>query len=55
MYAALMFLVAVVQSLILHQYFEGVNLVGMRMRTSIIASVYNKVKCPIVKRIEDDC
>jgi hypothetical protein len=43
MYAGLMFLVAVVQSLILHQYFEGVNLVGMRMRTSIIASVYNKV------------
>ncbi|XP_063443624.1 multidrug resistance-associated protein 1-like isoform X2 [Mytilus trossulus] len=43
LYSVLMFLVAVVQSLILHQYFHGAQLVGMRLRTSIIAAVYNKM------------
>ncbi|KAJ8319362.1 hypothetical protein KUTeg_004453 [Tegillarca granosa] len=41
-YAALMFVNATLQSLILHQYFHGCQLLGMRMRTSLIASVYKK-------------
>lgn len=44
MYAILMFLAAVLQSIILHQYFHRCFKVGMRMRTGIIAAVYRKVK-----------
>ncbi|CAC5415770.1 unnamed protein product [Mytilus coruscus] len=51
LYSVLMFLVAVVQSLILHQYFHGAQLVGMRLRTSIIAAVYNKASVSL-KRIQ---
>ncbi|CAH1794809.1 unnamed protein product, partial [Owenia fusiformis] len=42
MYAALMFIVALFQSIILHQYFHKCFVVGMRLRTVIIASVYSK-------------
>ena len=38
-----MFFNALVQSLILHQYFHRCFLVGMRVRTAIIAAVYKKV------------
>ena len=41
-YAALLFVTAVIQSLILHQYFHRCFTVGMRIRTAIIAAVYNK-------------
>ena len=44
MYTALMFLVALIQSLILHQYFHRCFLTGMRIRTAIIAAIYKKVK-----------
>ena len=42
-YAILLFLAAVVQSLFLHQYFHRCFIVGMRIRTAIIAAVYKKV------------
>ena len=42
--AVLMFVNALVQSLILHQYFHRCFLVGMRVRTAIIAAVYKKVQ-----------
>ena len=43
LYAVLLFVVAVVQSLLLHQYFHRCFLVGMRVRTAVVAAVYNKV------------
>ncbi|KAL3875737.1 hypothetical protein ACJMK2_033658 [Sinanodonta woodiana] len=43
LYAALMFVVAFFQSLILHQYFHGCTLIGMGLRTSIISTVYRKM------------
>ena len=48
MYTALMFLAAVVQSLCLHQYFHRCFVVGMRVRTAVIAAVYAKVRILIV-------
>ncbi|XP_064405656.1 multidrug resistance-associated protein 1-like [Halichondria panicea] len=42
LFAILLFLTAVVQSLLLHQYFHRVFRMGMRIRTSIIAAVYDK-------------
>lgn len=42
-YAALMFVAAVIQSLLLHQYFHRCFLAGMRVRSGIIAAVYHKV------------
>ncbi|XP_064611716.1 multidrug resistance-associated protein 1-like isoform X1 [Liolophura sinensis] len=42
LYAALMVIIALIQSLVLHQYFHGCFLLGMRLRTAIIAAVYNK-------------
>ncbi len=44
LYAVLLFLAAVLQSLLLHQYFHRCMLIGMNMRSSIIAAVYNKVR-----------
>ncbi|XP_064405659.1 multidrug resistance-associated protein 1-like [Halichondria panicea] len=42
LYAVLLFLTAVVQSLLLHQYFHRVFRMGMRIRTAIITAVYDK-------------
>lgn len=42
-YAFLLFATAVVQSLLLHQYFHRCFVVGMRIRTAVISAVYNKV------------
>ncbi|EDV19525.1 uncharacterized protein TRIADDRAFT_51152 [Trichoplax adhaerens] len=42
LWAALMFLSAIVQSLILHQYFHRCFVTGMRLRTAIISIVYRK-------------
>lgn len=42
-YAVLMFVIAVFQSIILHQYFLDCTVVGMRLRTAIIGAVYEKV------------
>jgi hypothetical protein len=43
-YTVIFFVNALVLSLCLHQYFYRVNLTGMRIRTAIIAAVYNKVR-----------
>ncbi|XP_048757959.2 multidrug resistance-associated protein 1-like isoform X1 [Ostrea edulis] len=42
-YSLLMFIMAMIQSFILHQYFHGCQLLGMRIRTSIICLVYRKM------------
>ncbi|CAI8020809.1 Multidrug resistance-associated protein 1 [Geodia barretti] len=42
LYAVLLFVTAVVQSLLLHQYFHRCFLVGMRVRTAVISAIYNK-------------
>lgn len=44
-YAVLMFIVAFIQSMLLHQYFHRCMVVGMRIRTALIAAVYKKVRC----------
>ncbi len=43
LFAVLLFMTAALQSLLLHQYFHRVFLMGMRIRSSIIAAVYDKV------------
>ena len=42
-YAVMLLVVAVVQSLCLHQYFQSCITVGMRIRTTLIGAVYRKV------------
>ena len=42
-FALLLFTTASVQSLILNQYFYRAYIIGMRIRTAVIAAVYNKV------------
>ena len=42
-YAALLFVVAMVQAAFLQQYFHRGYIVGMRMRTVLMAAVYKKV------------
>ena len=42
-YTVLLFLTAMIQSLFLHQYFHRAFTVGMRVKTAVIAAVYNKV------------
>lgn len=44
LYAVLLFLVAVLQSLFLQQYFQRCFVLGMKVRTAIMAAVYKKVK-----------
>ncbi|XP_058792378.1 multidrug resistance-associated protein 1 isoform X9 [Phymastichus coffea] len=41
-YAVLLFLTAVIQTLVLSQYFHRMFLVGLRMRTALIAAIYRK-------------
>ena len=43
LYAVVIFVVAVVQSICLHQYFIRVMVVGMRLRTAVMSIVYKKV------------
>ncbi|XP_025086070.1 multidrug resistance-associated protein 1-like isoform X1 [Pomacea canaliculata] len=42
LYAVLLFVVALVQSIVLHQYFHGCLVLGMRLRSVIISAVYRK-------------
>ncbi|XP_078610231.1 multidrug resistance-associated protein 1-like isoform X2 [Branchiostoma floridae x Branchiostoma japonicum] len=42
LYAVLLWVVAILQSLVLGQYFHGSFLMGMRLRTVIISAVYKK-------------
>ncbi len=41
-YTGLLFLTAVVQSVVLHQYFHRAFATGMRLRTAIVTAVFNK-------------
>ena len=43
LYAVVIFVVAVVQSICLNQYFIRVMVVGMRLRTAVMSIVYKKV------------
>lgn len=43
MYAVLLLLVAILQSLLLQQYFQRCFVLGMKVRTAITAAVYKKV------------
>ena len=43
LYAVLLFVVELLKSLLLNQYFILSKVVGMRIRTAIIAAVYRKV------------
>lgn len=51
-YAGLMLAVVMFQSIVLHQYFQNCTIVGMRLRTAIIGSVYEKVSRPLKLKIE---
>jgi len=42
LYCFLMFIVALIESMLLHQYFHRCMVVGMRVRTAIVACVYRK-------------
>ena len=64
MYACLMFATVFVQSMVLHQYFHRCFVVGMHIRTAVIAAVYKKVRLTIclracvwcvVRRMRFDC
>lgn len=43
-YAVLLFAVALLQSIFLQQYFQRCFVLGMKVRTAIMAAVYKKVK-----------
>ena len=43
MYAAALFLVVELRSILLHQYFHRCYTVGMRIRAGLIAAIYKKV------------
>lgn len=43
-YALAMLLTAMVQTLFLAQYFHRMFLVGMRIRTALVAAIYRKVR-----------
>ncbi|XP_014219235.1 multidrug resistance-associated protein 1 isoform X2 [Copidosoma floridanum] len=42
LYAVLLFFTAIIQTLVLAQYFHRMLLVGLRMRTALIAAIYRK-------------
>ncbi len=44
LYAVLLLFVAILQSLFLQQYFQRCFVLGMKVRTAIMATVYKKVK-----------
>jgi len=43
LYTIMLFVVAFVQSMMLHQYFHRCMVVGMRIRSALVAAVYKKV------------
>lgn len=42
LYAALLFIVASIQTLVLAQYFQRMFIVGLRIRTALISAIYRK-------------
>lgn len=53
--AALMFICAVLQTLILHQHFQYCFVTGMRLRTGITGVIYRKVRLESFRGLEDQC
>lgn len=45
LYAVLLFIVASTQTLFLSQYFQRMFLVGLRIRTALVGSIYKKALC----------
>lgn len=45
LYAIILTLTAMLQTLILGQYFQRMFVVGLQIRTSIVSSIYRKVYC----------
>jgi ATP-binding cassette subfamily C (CFTR/MRP) protein 1 len=43
LYAAILTITAMIQTLILGQYFQRMFIIGMQIRTSIVSSIYRKV------------
>lgn len=52
-YAALLFVVAITQAILLQQHFIRTYVAGMRTRTCVIAAVYSKVSIKMVVRHSD--
>lgn len=50
LYAVVLFVVALLQSLFLQQYFQQCFVLGMKVRTAIMAAVYKKVKARVISR-----
>lgn len=44
-YAALLFITATIQTVILSQYFNRMFIVGMRIRTALVSAIYRKALC----------
>lgn len=42
LYAVLLFIIAMIQTIVLSQYFHRMFLVGLRIRTALISSIYKK-------------
>lgn len=42
-YAGTIFVFAIIQSLLLHQYFHRCLIVGMRIRAGLVSAIYGKV------------
>lgn len=53
--AALMFICAVLQTLILHQHFQYCFVTGMRLRTGITGVIYRKVRLEAFCGLEHQC
>lgn len=52
-YAALLFVIAITQAILLQQHFIRTYIAGMRTRTCVIAAVYSKVSTMMVVRHSD--
>lgn len=51
LYAVLLLVVAILQSLFLQQYFQRCFVLGMKVRTAIMAAVYKKVKMGVEEQL----
>ena len=52
-YAALLFVIAITQAILLQQHFIRTYIAGMRTRTCVIAAIYSKVSTMTVVRHSD--
>lgn len=51
LYSVLLLVVAILQSLLLQQYFQRCFVLGMKVRTALIAAVYKKVKTGVTAQL----